>query len=193
MALRQGLRRVVAVAAIVALTVMAPCILAADPVLAQSSLGKADNPGHSIRPIDTRPLAPEVAFKDRNGGYKGFIEFRGQPLIVTFWATWCPVCANEIPRIDQFQASQDTGSLQVLAVSIDRGGAAAVEKFYARQAIRHLKIYTDDEAILASMLGITGVPTSFLINADGQMVGVAEGGVDWTSPEVRAQIRALLK
>lgn len=168
-------------------------LFAVSGVFAQTSLGEPGNPSRSIRPVEDRPQAPEIAFKDRSGRDWGFVEFRGRPLIVTFWATWCPVCAHELPRLDRFQAELGPSGLKVIALSIDRAGVPVVDKFYAQRGIGHLNVYTDSEAILASVMGIAGVPTSFVIDTQGRIVGVAEGGVDWSAPDVQASLRQLLQ
>ena len=167
--------------------------VAAGQALAQSGLGTIEEQSRSIRPIEDRPLAPEIAFKDRNGRDWGFVEFRGRPLVVTFWATWCPVCAVEMPQLDRLQAELGGMGIKVIALSIDREGVAAVERYFARRGIRHLEAYSDVEAILASVMGIEGVPTSFIIDADGRIAGAAEGGVDWSAAQVRAFIEGLSK
>lgn len=176
-----------------AFVVLISLFVAASQALAQSSLGSTEIQSRSIRPVEDRPLAPEIAFKDRNGRDWGFVEFRGRPLVVTFWAPWCPVCAVEIPQLDRLQAELGGMGVKVIALSIDREGVAAVERFFAQRDIRHLKAYSDVGAILASVMGIAGVPTSFIIDVDGRIVGVAEGGVDWSAAQVQAFIKGLLK
>jgi len=143
---------------------------------AGQSLTEGGSLRQGIRLIEEPPLAPEVAFLDETGRYRGFVEFRGQVVIAMFWATWCPICAREMPKLDRFQAALGGEGLRILALSQDSGGAELVKDYYARRGINHLEVYIDQEAILASVLGIRGVPTVFIIDREGRMVGVLEGG-----------------
>ena len=145
----------------------------------------------SLRKIDDRPIVPDIAFKDANGRDWGFVEFRGQVVVAVFWATWCPICYGEMPKLDRLQAELGGEGIQVLALSQDEQGVEAVKRYYARREIRHLRIHHDPGAVLASILGIRGVPTSFVIDPAGRMVGVVEGPADWNSVEARNYLQEL--
>jgi thiol-disulfide isomerase/thioredoxin len=160
---------------------------------AGQSLTEGGSLRQRIRLIEEPPLAPEVAFLDETGRYWGFAEFQGQVVIAMFWATWCPICAREMPKLDRLQAELGGEGLQVLALSQDSGGAQIVQNYYARRGINHLGVYIDQEAILASVLGIRGVPTVFVIDPAGRIVGVLEGAADWDSPDAVAFLRRLLE
>lgn len=144
-----------------------------------------------IRAIKEQATVPDVAFKDRLGRDRGFVEYRGDVVVAVFWATWCPICAREMPKFDRLQADLGGEGVRVVALSVDREGIAIVERYYAERGLRHLKIYHDSESILASIIGIRGVPTTFVIDPKGRMVGVVEGGAAWDSPEAYAYLRAL--
>ena len=109
-----------------------------------------------------------------------------------FWATWCPVCAVEMPKLDRLQAKLGGQGLRVLALSQDVGGAEVVERYYAERGIDQMEIFVDQGAILGSVLGIRGVPTIFVIDRQGRMVGVVEGPAEWDSPEAVGFLRGLL-
>ncbi len=159
------------------------------PGPANAAAGTASWEG--IRAIKERPTVPDVAFKDRLGRDRGFIEFRGDVVVAVFWATWCPICAREMPKFDRLEADLAGQGVRVVALSVDREGIPVVERYYADRGLRHLKIYHDSESILASVIGIRGVPTAFVIDPKGRMVGVVEGGAEWDSPEAYAYLRAL--
>lgn len=148
--------------------------------------------GRSLRFVDGRPAVPEIAFKDETGRDWGFVEFRGKVIVAVFWATWCPICAREMPKFDRLQADLGEKGLLVAALSQDRGGAEIVERYYAARNIRHLRIFMDPGSVMASVLGIRGVPTVFIIDQSGRMVGVLEGGADWNSPQAYAFLGKLL-
>lgn len=167
---------------------VATVLAAPGPVRAAGDTGS----WQGIRPLEPALAAPEVAFVNAAGDYRGFVEFRGQVLVAVFWATWCPVCALEMPKLDRLQAKLGGQGLRVLALSQDVGGAEVVERYYAERGIDHLEIYLDQEAILGSVLGIRGVPTIFVIDRAGRMVGAVEGMADWDSDEAVAFLSGLL-
>lgn len=179
-----GLR--LAKAVLIAALLVPAGVLAADPAVAEGSFGQ------SFRPIAGRPMAPEIAFKDETGRDWGFVEFRGKVIIAIFWATWCPICAREMPKLDRLQAELGEDRLLVAALSQDKGGAEVVRPYYAARGIRRLRLFTDPGSIMASVLGIRGVPTVFVIDPQGRMVGVVEGMADWNSPQAHSFLQKLL-
>lgn len=143
-----------------------------------------------IRPLTDRAMMPDVAFKDGAGQDKGFVEFQGKPVVAMFWATWCTVCYGEMPKINALQAELGD-RVNIVPLSIDKGGLPAVKAYYRRRKLATLEAYLDDERIFASIMGIRGVPTAFVLNSQGQMVGVSEGPVAWHSPEVADYLLSL--
>ena len=137
-------------------------------------------------------MAPEIAFQDQNGRDWGFVEFRGKLVIAIFWATWCPVCASEMPKLDRLQEEYGPAGLEVVALSVDQQGFEAVRQYAARYNLRHIKLYRDPEAIMAAVLGIRGVPTTFIIDPAGHMIGVVEGAADWQAADVSTLLRQYL-
>lgn len=137
-----------------------------------------------------RERAPEVAFLDRAGDYRGLVEYQGRPVILLFWASWCPICLGEVPKLDRLRARLAQDRLAVLALSQDRTGFTAVDRFYRRHGIRHLAKYLDEEGILAAFMGVRGVPTTFILNGRGELVGAAEGAVDWDSQALVQRVLA---
>src|ERR1700693_622044 len=74
--------------------------------------------------------APETVFTDADGKKASLADFKGKPVIVNLWATWCQPCLKEMPSLDRLQAALD-GKLAVAAISEDRGGAQRVGPFVA--------------------------------------------------------------
>ena len=156
-----------------------------------ASTGKA---GEKIAHVFSRlaqPFpVPEIAFRDAEGKSRGFIEFRGKVVVAYVWATWCPICAIDMPNLDRLQGKLSSKYTAVIPLSIDRGGNRFVHSFYKKKGIRFLQVYQDQDSILAAVLGIRGTPTAFLIDRSGIVIGISEGAADWNAPEV---LRALKK
>jgi thiol-disulfide isomerase/thioredoxin len=129
-----------------------------------------------------RPL-PELAFVDGKGKPVTLADFRGRTVLLNVWATWCPPCREEMPSLDRLQKSLGGPGFEVVALSIDAGGAPVVERFYKEIGIASLAIYVDSGMRAASQLATPGVPTTLLIDARGRELGRHAGPAQWDSPE----------
>ena len=125
--------------------------------------------------------APDATFTDPDGKSVHISDFKGKPLLVNLWASWCAPCVKELPTLDQLERG---GRVQVLAVSQDSGPHASVVAFLQAHHIGVLKPYQDAKMGLSGALGPdTVLPTSILIDANGKEVWRYVGDLDWTSPE----------
>jgi thiol-disulfide isomerase/thioredoxin len=147
-------------------------------------------PGEFIPATPPQP-APQTGFTDTDGRPVTLGDFRGKPVIVNLWATWCVPCVKEMPSLERLQANLD-GRLTVLAVSQDRSGAQRVVPFVAELGLRRLKIYLDPKADLGRALNSRGLPTSVIIDAAGSVVGRVEGGAEWDSAEIMGVLKPFL-
>ena len=126
-------------------------------------------------------VAPAAEFNDPDGKPVTIAAFKGKPLLVNLWASWCAPCVKELPTLDQLARR---GGVQVLAVSQDDGPHASVVAFLQAHRIATLKPYQDSKMALSSALGPdTVLPTSILIDANGKEVWRYVGDLDWTSPQ----------
>ncbi|MBK1670651.1 hypothetical protein CKO28_21760 [Rhodovibrio sodomensis] len=140
-------------------------------------------------PDQPRP-APEATFTTRDGATVQLADFEGKVLLVNFWATWCAPCVEEMPTLDGLQQALGGAAFQVLAVSQDRGGLSKVEPFLREELnLQALPIYLDTDGSLAQAFGLRGMPTTYLLNARGQVVGGLEGPADWNSDAARRLIQ----
>jgi thiol-disulfide isomerase/thioredoxin len=138
---------------------------------------------------DPQP-APGVAFTDRDGARVSLADFKGRVVLVNFWATWCAPCVEEMPTLDALEADLGSAAFTVLAVSEDMGGLETVEPFLRDKLdLQTLEIYLDDKGALAQAFGVRGMPTTYLVDAKGRVVGGLEGPADWNSAPVKRLIR----
>ncbi|MDH4317763.1 MAG: TlpA family protein disulfide reductase [Desulfobulbaceae bacterium] len=96
-------------------------------------------------------------------------EFKGKTLLVTFFATWCPPCRQEIPTLIKLHEEYGPKNFSVLALSIDQSGSKVVRRLVQQEKINYPVLMTDRET-MDGFGGIPGVPTSFLINEKGNVV-----------------------
>jgi len=109
-------------------------------------------------------------------------QFRGQVVVLNFWATWCPPCVEELPSLMTMQEMTRKKGVVVLCVSIDVDGDA-YHRFLKLHSIDFLTV-RDPEQKVAAMYGTAGWPETYIIDRQGVMRRKFIGPVDWTSPEV---------
>jgi thiol-disulfide isomerase/thioredoxin len=134
-------------------------------------------------------VVADLQFVDGTGKPLSLSDFRGRPLLLNIWATWCLPCRKEMPSLDRLQAKFDPQKFLVLPLSIDRGGIPVVEKFYEQLGVRSLGIYVDQTGAALHQLGLLGLPATLLINPEGREVGRKLGPDEWDSAEVTAILR----
>lgn len=125
--------------------------------------------------------APDATFNDPAGKPVRLADFKGKPLLINLWASWCAPCVKELPTLDQLSRS---GRIDVLAISEDSGPHASVVAFLKAHGITALKSYHDPNMALSGAVGPdTVLPTSILLDSDGKEVWRYVGDLDWTSPD----------
>ncbi|MCH8036380.1 MAG: TlpA family protein disulfide reductase [Proteobacteria bacterium] len=129
---------------------------------------------------------------DDPDSFDGIFE-KGRVVLLNFWATWCAPCIREMPSLDRLQAALEDRGLAVLAVSIDRGGTEVIRPFAERLGLERLGLYHDAKGALFRAFGVTGLPTTFLIDRRGRIVGAYPGPAEWDEPEARALIEHYLR
>ena len=143
--------------------------------------------------VQDPPLpAPLTHFIGPDGSELNLGAFLGKVVLVNIWATWCPPCVVEMPALDRLQGALGAEGVAVVTVSQDRAGLGAVVPFFAGRQLRHLQPYSDAKGYLADALGVRGLPTSFLIDPKGFVVGLLEGPAEWDSPDAKALLRHYL-
>ena len=139
---------------------------------------------------EPRPL-PDFSFTDAEGTPRTAADFQGRPLLLNFWATWCPPCVAEMPALDRAQAALAGEGWAMLALSSDRGGKGQVEPFYQRTGLRHLAIWLDPRGAAARAFGARGLPTSVIVDRQGREVARLEGSAAWDDPAFIKLLREL--
>ena len=149
----------------------------------QTGLGWATTP----QPI------PDIRVQDADGKPHALSEFRGKVVLLNVWATWCVPCREEMPALDRLQQKLGGPKFEVLALSIDPGGAAAVKGFYDEIGIRALAIYLDASMEATGKLRTLGIPTTLLLDREGRERWRKTGPAEWDSPEIAESLRAKLR
>lgn len=128
--------------------------------------------------------APDTGFKNPDGGDISLASFKGVPVLVNLWATWCAPCVKELPTLERLAESHAVdGQLGVIAVSQDMGPQHSVKAFLDKLGVRHVGAYHDATMGLSGALGVQVMPTTILYDSQGREVWRYIGDLDWTSAE----------
>jgi thiol-disulfide isomerase/thioredoxin len=149
-------------------------------------------PRFSFTLLDQPHPLPELRFGDGDGRVLTFTDFRRKTVLLNIWATWCAPCIREMPALDRLQAKLAGPDFEVVALSIDYGGLPAVKDFYQKFGLKSLGIYVDKTAKARRDLNIVGIPTTLLVDRNGQEVGRTTGPEEWDHPDVVKFIRQYL-
>ena len=117
--------------------------------------------------------APDFTLLDLNGDQVSLAQFRGQPVVINFWATWCPPCRDEIPRlVEAYQREKDG----VVFIAISDEPANVVGPFVKKNAIPYANLLDGDDRV-SSAYGIKALPTTLFISRDGEIKVYYTGGM----------------
>jgi len=123
----------------------------------------------------------EATLQGLIGKSRKFSEFRGKPLIINVWASWCGPCREEMGSLDRLSRRYGGKKFRVIGISTDDDGNAA--KAYVRQAGVSFETFLDSKVFLENMLGANAIPLTLLVDARGRVLRKVRGSHEWDSPE----------
>ncbi|KQY30280.1 thiol:disulfide interchange protein [Caulobacter sp. Root487D2Y] len=138
--------------------------------------------------------APATVFTDGAGKPHTLADFKGQVVVMNLWATWCAPCKKEMPTLGKLQAAYATQPLKVLPISVDRD--SDLNLVQAEMAANPpLQVYRDPGYKLSFELDprAVGYPTTVIYDKQGRERARLSGDADWSSPEARGLVEALLR
>ena len=143
-----------------------------------------DRPGGSV-------AAPPFVLPKLSGEKLSLETLAGKVVLLNFWATWCAPCRTEMPGMERLSQQYRDRGLAIVAVSIDEGGEKRIAKFVRRQNLSY-PILLDPQSEIAERYEVNGLPSSYLIDGEGRLIGRLEGSREWDSPEAISLIEQLL-
>lgn len=172
------------------------CLLCPSVLLAQSSgaISIKNTQAPETFKLYRYPVqTPTASFLDENERKVSLQDFKGKILLVNIWSTSCTQCIVELPMLDRLQKDMGGMKFQVIAISSDMEPVSALKKFWIAKGLKNLKIYTDPQARYAQAARVLGMPTTFLIDEEGQEIGRIRGIAEWDGVKIKAQIRELIR
>ena len=147
--------------------------------------------GTPVTPAMEGYYAPEFSLPLLTGENTSLSRARGKVVLVNIWATWCKPCLDEMSSLEALYRKKRDRGLEILAVSIDKGGADVVERFVKKLNLS-FPILLDPTGSVGQLYGITGVPESFLVSRKGMIVEKVVGPRDWLHPHSLMTVESLL-
>lgn len=134
---------------------------------------------------------PDLSWSDGDGRIVRIGDFKGKIVLLNFWSSWCAPCRRELPGLDRLQAKLAGDDFTAIALNIDQDGQGngqedgkAVAVRVANQLnLKHLKLNLDPENKTVRTLGLRFMPTSYLFDRDGKILGTMVGDAEWDSAE----------
>ena len=120
-----------------------------------------------------------VIFLDKNDQKININEYTGNLLILNFWATWCEPCKEEMPSLDRLQVNPELDNIKIFAINIGKEKLNKVNKFFVDFNIKNFEPYFDPPTTLAKKFSLRGIPTSILINKEGQEFARIIGSINF--------------
>lgn len=133
-----------------------------------------------IEPSEKK-VAPDFLLKDIDGNLVRLHDLRGKVVLLNFWATWCPSCRFEMPSMEALHKELSSQGLVVLAVAL-RERAEDVRSFFNEHSLSFPALL-DHDAQASGLYEIWSLPTTFVINKHGYVVGKVIGYRDWNSDQ----------
>ena len=120
-----------------------------------------------------------LIFLDKNDQKIDIKNFKGNLVLLNFWATWCEPCKEEMPSLDRLQKNSNLNNLKIFAINISKENLKKVNYYFKELNIKNLEPYFDTSITLAKKLSLRGVPTSVLINSDSKEFARIIGSIDF--------------
>ncbi|HEX6910758.1 MAG TPA: TlpA disulfide reductase family protein [Longimicrobium sp.] len=149
-----------------------------------------DAPGGG--PVRVGQAAPAYAAETLDGERGALSQMRGKPVLLNVWATWCHPCRQEVPALEQLHRAYGPRGLQVIGVSIDQGDQEQGIREFMHEFGASYPVWLDPDGEVATVFSTMGVPNTFLIGPDGQVLWKHVGPVKADDAELRRLIEESL-
>ena len=120
-----------------------------------------------------------LTFLDAENNQLDLENYKGNLVLLNFWATWCAPCKDEMPSLDLLQAHKSLNNLKIFPINIGQDNIKKASDFFDELEIKNLKLYFDAPTTLAKKFSLRGIPTSILFSKDGLEVARIIGSINF--------------
>ncbi|QIH34585.1 TlpA disulfide reductase family protein [Sphingobacterium sp. DR205] len=147
--------------------------------------------GEQVREDNTSASGPDVTFTNENGDAVSLQSLKGKVVFINFWATWCPPCIHEMPSINKLKKDYE-GNSNIIFLMVDVDGKMEKSKAFMKKNNYDLQVYIPKSSIPTEFLG-RAIPTTVILDKEGQMISRIEGGRDYSNPEIAQALNELIE
>ena len=122
----------------------------------------------------------DLTFIDDKNNQIDLNDYKGNLILLNFWATWCAPCKEEMPSLDLLQKHGNLNKLKIFPINVGQDNLGNSLKFFEDLKIKNLKIYFDSPITLAKRFGLRGIPTTIIFNKDGLEFARIIGSIDFS-------------
>ena len=106
-------------------------------------------------------------------------DYKGNILLLNFWATWCAPCKEEMPSLDLLKSNKDLDNLKIFPINVGQDNVKKAKEFFDDLNIKYLNLYFDENINLTKKFALRGIPTSILLNKNGKEFARVIGSLDF--------------
>ena len=125
----------------------------------------------------------EITFLNSDKKIVKLSDYKGNLVLLNFWASWCAPCKEEMPSLDALKGNSELDNIKIFPINIGKDSLKKSEQFFEDLNIKNLKIYFDNPTTLAKAFKLRGVPTTILFNKDGKEFSRIIGSIDFKDSE----------
>ena len=141
---------------------------------------------------ELKPTA-ELPFTRVDGSIGRLSDYRGKVVILNFWATWCAPCRKEMPELSALQSTLGGNNFAVVTIATGPNPPDKIAAFFKNMKIDNLPPHRDPRQVLAREMGVLGLPTTIVLDREGQEIARLLGDANWHSDSALAIIEALIE
>ena len=145
----------------------------------------------NIQPVKDKKKAPDLCLVGLDGKKVELKILKGKVIFLNFWATWCGPCKEEMPSMEALHKEFKEKGFVFLTISVDYAGISPVKEFMEKNRYS-FPVLIDQKGETLDPFEVKGIPTTFIIDKKGRMIGKASGPRNWRSPEVISLVRQLI-
>ena len=145
-----------------------------------------------INPIKGSKKAPGFSLQDLKGKEVEIKQFKGKVVFLNFWATWCGPCKEEMPGLEFLHRQFKEKNFVLLTISVDYEGIKPIQEFMNKHQYT-FPVLLDPKGETLDPFEVKGIPTTFLIDKNGKMLGKAIGPRDWKSVDIISLLNLLIE
>ena len=133
---------------------------------------------------DELKVYDNLYFFDQDNKQVNLDRYRGKLVLLNFWAIWCAPCKEEMPSLDKLKVNKKLNNIEIFPINIGNDSIEKSKEFFKDLNIKNLKLYFDPKINLVKELSLRGVPTTVLINKNGEEFARIIGIVDFEDPSI---------